>query len=410
MRVLCVFGRYAYGNRFRGEGYEYSNFIPALRKMGHELELFDTWDRTLYADFSDLNRKFVERVYAFKPNVVFCVLMGYELWTETLDLVRTQTDSALLNWGTDDSWKYSEFARFIAPHVDLYATTAQSALAASQADGLSNFVLTQWAANDEFLNPPLPSSQCQYDVTFVGSAYGNRRAWIEHLRDRGVAVECFGHGWKNGPVSAERIPEIYRRSKISLNFADSGLHFRGLVPYRSKQVKARVFEVPGAGGMLLTESADSMERYYLPDVEIACFRSVTDLAQKIALYLEDEGARNRIAHAGFERTRRQHTYVARFHTLFDEARRLKAESRTRGEASLPSEIERSLDVACAQHRIGFWMKLFRKIIVALAVVFAGRVRGPRGARRLLFELCWRLCGRKTYGARGLPGRLFYHQS
>jgi len=34
----------------------------------------------------------------------------------------------------------------------------------------------------------------------------------------------------------------------------------------------------------------------------------------------------------------------------------------------------------------------------------------RAARRLLFEISWRLGGRRTYSAAGLPGRLFYRES
>ena len=37
MRVLCVFGEHNYGDPNRGEGYEYANFVPALRRLGHEV-------------------------------------------------------------------------------------------------------------------------------------------------------------------------------------------------------------------------------------------------------------------------------------------------------------------------------------------------------------------------------------
>ena len=37
MKILCVFGRYAYGDPKRGEGYEHANFIPALQALGHEV-------------------------------------------------------------------------------------------------------------------------------------------------------------------------------------------------------------------------------------------------------------------------------------------------------------------------------------------------------------------------------------
>ncbi len=48
MRTLCLFGRYAYGDPARGEGYEYVNFLPALTRMSSEIRLFDTFDRSSY--------------------------------------------------------------------------------------------------------------------------------------------------------------------------------------------------------------------------------------------------------------------------------------------------------------------------------------------------------------------------
>jgi spore maturation protein CgeB len=40
----------------------------------------------------------------------------------------------------------------------------------------------------------------------------------------------------------------------------------------------------------------------------------------------------------------------------------------------------------------------------------GPRRGRRAARRLLFELSWRIAGARTYGAAGWPGRMFYRES
>jgi spore maturation protein CgeB len=52
----------------------------------------------------------------------------------------------------------------------------------------------------------------------------------------------------------------------------------------------------------------------------------------------------------------------------------------------------------------------RSVLIALFTAVFGRQRGPRAARRLVYELSWRLGGAVTYGARGLPGRLFYTES
>ena len=182
MKILCVFGQHNYGDRSRGTGYEYTNFIPALRGLGHEIAFFECWDKTAYRDFTELNHRFLEVVETERPDVVFCVLMNYEIWLETLELARRGSQAAFIHWSTDDSWRYEQFSRFIAPAFDLYATTYHSALEKAKRDGYENFELTQWAANSDAMNEPMPADQCRYRVSFIGTAYGNRIRWIEKLR------------------------------------------------------------------------------------------------------------------------------------------------------------------------------------------------------------------------------------
>jgi spore maturation protein CgeB len=404
MRILCVFGRHNYGDPLRGEGYEFTNFVPAFRALGHEVSFFDSWDRSAYCDFADLNRAFLRRVDQEQPDIIFCVLLSYELWQETLDIVRSNGAAAIINWGTDDSWKYEQFSRFVAPHVDSYATTNPKALEKAHFDGLDNFVLTQWGANRDVLAKPLPAKQCKYPVTFVGSAYGNRRKWIDMLRARGIHIECFGHGWPAGPVSTADLLRLYRESVVTLNFGDSGIQFRGLLPYRSRQIKARVFEVPGAGGCLLTEPAQNLEDYFRIGEEILVFDGPDELAERIVYLLTNPEKRDVVAHRGFERVSKDHTYDQRFKELLEKQAQRVTQRSTRSIDWL------SFEQVAHRHEVGPWCSLLRTLCVVCATLVWGKRRGPRAARRLTFELSWRLRGVWTYTAAGWPGRMFYRES
>jgi len=402
MRILCVWGRHNYGDATRGESYEYANFLPALEALGHAVSLFDSWDRSRYANFAELNRALVQSVREARPELILTVLLGYEIWLETLDYLRGAVGVPVLNWGTDDSWKYAQFSRYVARHVDCYATTSSRALEHAVRDGFENWMLTQWAASDTRLAQPLRAQQCRYAVSFVGSAYGNRMRWIEMLRTNGIDVACFGHGWATGAVSAAQVAAIVRESRISLNFGDSGWQLRGVMPYRSRQIKARVFEVPGAGGFLLTEPADGLEHCYRDGEEIAVFRSEAELLDRIRYYLEHPDARDRVALAGHQRTRREHTYTQRFVDLIRHA----ADAGTRNHTT--SVV--SLDMAIARHALGPGTRTLRALLSWPAMLLFGKRRGVRAARRLLFELSWRFCRARTYRSKGLPGRLFYRES
>jgi spore maturation protein CgeB len=412
MKILCVFGEHNYGDPSRGQGYEYANFIPALQRLGHEVVFFESLNKTRYVDFADLNRSFLATVEQERPDVVFCVLMAYELWIETLEMAREISQAFFINWSTDDSWKYRQFSRLLAPAFDLYATTSPAAFARAKHDGLNNFYLTQWAAAGARLQEPLAAGQCRYPVSFIGSRYGNRGQWVERLRDKGIDVACFGHGWPRGPVAAEDIPGIIRESVVNLNFGDSGIVMEGLLPSRSRQIKARVFEVPGCGGFLLTQPAEDLERYYMPGREVATFGDLEDLSQKIGHYLAHPGERDQIARAGYVRTRSEHTYEIRFSQLLETAQASRGLDRRTvfpARAASAAETEHFRKLAL-RHRPHAGLRLLRKALTAPCVWVWGKQRGPRAARRILFELSWRLCGKTTYSAAGWPGRIFYNES
>ncbi len=409
MRVLCVWGQYNYGDPNRGEGYEYANFTPALRRLGHEILFFDNWDRTRYRSFADLNQALLETVEQHRPDVVLAVQIHFEIWLETWQILRDSGIAATINWATDDSWRYSQFSRFVAPHLHAFATTYPSMLARYHQDGIHNVVLTQWAANAS-LQPPLPAAQCQFPVSFVGTAHGNRRRSIAALRERGIEVACFGHGWPNGPVAADEIPRIMRQSVISLNFANSVLAWDGIGgirPRRMNQVKARTFEVPGDGGFLLTEWAEGLERYYNPGDEIAVFHNLDELADQIRYYLAHPDERDAIARGGYQRTCSEHTYDRRMNQVLDFAISQKehcSERQSAGQINWQSFAE-----AKRRHQMTKSLYLLRQGLLRPCSIVWG-ARGPRAARRLVFEMSWRLLGAHTYSAAGLPGRMFYQAS
>ncbi len=406
LKILCVFGENSYGDPARGKTHEYTNFLPALRAAGHDVRLFDSFARTEGDDFATLNARLLCEAVAFRPDVIFFVLMGYEVWTETLDLIRSQSPVLTINWGTDDSWKFDQVSRFLAPHLDFHVTTHKAALRRAEALGLKNVLRSQWATSESRLATPLPSAACQYDVSFVGQLHGNRRNWIEGLRGRGISVATFGYGSEGGAISAEEVFRIYRSSRISLNFADAGERLLGR-SQRYRQIKARVFEVTGAGGFLLTQPADDLLDYFRIGDEIDTFSNLDELARKIEYYLSRFEARDRVAEAGHLRTRREHTYQRRFNDLLSQVFRRVPKHRRDISWKLTTEM---LAPYVAKHRSNAVIRPLRTVLERPAQTVFGKERGSRAARRLLFEVSRRLLGERTFSATGLPGRLFYRES
>jgi len=397
MKVLCVFGKNQYGDSRRGIGTEYAAFIPALRNLGCEVIHFESWEKDQFEDFKALNNSLINTVLKERPDLLLAVQINYELWLETLNIIKDTFDVSTVCWTTDDSWKYEQFSRFMGKSFDVITTTYSSVLSKYRNDGIKNVLLTQWAANSKMLKSPLPVKKCRYPISFIGSAHGNRKRKIKELQSLGFEISCFGHGWPVGSIAAQQIPGIMRESVISLNFSNS---------YGENQIKARTFEVPGSGGFLLTENAPGLERFYKIGTEIEVFKGTDDLAQKLKYFLEHPNERDRIARAGYIRTKREHIYEIRLKKIFEFA---KARPKKYKNNKLQL-MNTSFQEACNRHEVGFWLKTLRGFMILPCILIWGKIRGPRAARRILFEISWRLMGSKTYTASGLPGRLFYQES
>lgn len=393
MKILCVFGKYQYGDPSRGIGIEFASFVPALKKLGHEVIHFESWDRRRYSNYKYLNQALLETVMREHPEILLAVQMNYEIFLETLQIIRGNTNTATICWTTDDSWKYREVSRFIGSAYHAMITTYAEIIPNYHQDGIAEVLLTQWAANSQFLLEPLHASECIYPVSFVGAANGNRKRRIEQLLKNGVNVSCFGHGWPAGSIAADEIPHIMNKSVISLNFSKS----RG-----KNQIKARTFEVPGSGGFLLTEDAPDLEKFYTKGKEIEVFHGTQTLIKKIKYYLEYLEKRDRMAWAGFKRTRRDHTYENRMEQVVQFA--LCARNNWLSCNINPSPP--SFSHFDKSYRLNFPLNLIRKALLVPCVQIWGNERGLRAARRLIFEFSWRLFGKKTFSASGWPGRMF----
>ncbi len=387
MKILCVFGKYQYGNPSRGLSTEYFSFTPAFKALGHDVIFFDSWDKSLYNDFKELNQKLIDTVLKENPDVIFSVQLGYEIWFETWQYIRTNTSVTIINWATDDSWKFKEHSKFIANSFDLNVTTYKSFLKEYEKIG-ANVFLSGWGSPMEWLREPKKGVDCRYTVSFVGSAHGDRKEKIQKLKECGIDVVCFGYGWEKGSVSAEDIPNIFNDSIISLNFANS----KG-----ENQVKARTFEVCGSGGFLLTESAPNLQNIYDIENEIVIFDNIDECAKKIKYFFENLDLRDEMAKKSYKRTIENYTYKERVRAILEYAQ--KIEKRETQEVDFQKAV--------ASHTRGFLLSGIRNLLLYFGKIVFGKERGKRFARRVAYEISWRIFGKQTYTAKGFVGRMFY---
>lgn len=346
MRILYVAMRHDYGRPEAGDSFEEVAFHDPLRRLGHDVIPFDFMALRKQVGRRRMNAHLLDIARAEQPDVLFCVPCGDDVTGRTLHAIRALGVRTAC-WFCDDHWRFDSFSRHYARHFDLAVTTDPDAVARYHALGIHHTLLQQWACNDAVhrpaAGPPL------YDISFVGMAHGQRRVWVDYLHQHGLTVHTWGTGWPSGRLSPTEMVEVFSRSRINLNFAESstdgsrrqrwlatldhrirypllqtpGLWRLGrMLPTAAAnvgqpQIKARVFEVLGSGGFLLTESVAHLDKYLTPGRELVTFCGPEDLVSKCRHYLAHERERSDIAAAGCARVRGEHTYAARLSKVLD---------------------------------------------------------------------------------------------
>lgn len=320
MRILFVAKEWDYGDPQRGHSFEWDTFYRTLVADGHEVEFLDLTDLR-GEDLSTVESIVRGRIELHLPQIMLCVLFQEELPPAILARVRDQDGVPVVNWFCDDHWRYSNFSRRYAPALSLSVTTSSSAAERYARDEFP-FLLSQWGYADKVYGLLPPATTALPQISFVGQPYGARAEYLKTL-DRALSpvasVETFGFGSPKGRLEARQMIDLFNISAASINFSSSWrpsvlrqLIRREFVPRRvPPQLKARVFEVTGAGGLLITEPSEDLAEYFKVGEEVLVFNSQSELEDAARQAIEDPDWRLKIATAGFERCQREHTMSRR---------------------------------------------------------------------------------------------------
>jgi hypothetical protein len=148
------------------------------------------------------------------------------------------------------------------------------------------------------------------DVVFVARPKARRIAFMKAILDFRPVV--FGPRWETEfpeiarlvggeQIAGEELNTLYNRAKVVLNISN----------WDNSKVDCpnlRIMDVPASGSFLLSDYSASAADMFEPGREVEFFHSPEELREKLAFYLANDGARERIAQAGYEKVRRLGTY------------------------------------------------------------------------------------------------------
>ena len=186
------------------------NLYSSLVSLGHDViefdyDLYETFQNVVSDDprqrsFIEVNRpkvseellRQIKDAHRLEPvDLFFSYFYDACVLPEAIDEIRG-LGIKTVNWYCNGSYQLHLVSE-ISPHYDWCLVPEKFRLQDYVAMG-ARPIYSQEAANPNIYKPyDLP---VEFDVTFVGQAYGDRPAYIKYLRDCGIDVRMWGYGWR----------------------------------------------------------------------------------------------------------------------------------------------------------------------------------------------------------------------
>jgi hypothetical protein len=253
-------------------------------------------------------------------DAVLVYLRSSLLSEELIRFLRKQWSCPLIGLNLDCKTTFDDYDVFRrdpvgyrkwAGRFDVNLTNTRAMMDVYRAAGFDCLYLPTGYHYDPAIRRLRTDANFEIGISFVGSCKPERRDVVEYLRERGIEVRVFGGGWGDQPFVRDAW-RVYQQSQLNL-----GIGYN--VPdMRITNLKNRDFECPGSGACYLTTYDWELAGLYDVGREILCYRSLDDLIELFTYYSRRPEDCLRIAAAGFERCRRDHTWEQRFRTVFKE--------------------------------------------------------------------------------------------
>ncbi len=381
-KVLCMMHKNQFGNEKKPISAEYNGIYKALKLINKNTFFLETHDnkKTIYEN----NLKIISYIRKIKPEIIFCHQSTYEIYSETYKIIKKICNPILINWCSDDSWRYDQHSFLISKNFDYLVTTYNYAHKKNLNNNI-NSILASWGCPDHWVGKK-KNKKYKYDVTFIGNPYMGRRNIVKKLKEDGIKINCFGYGW-NSIIKDEQISQIIQTSKINLNFSKS----KGF----KKQTKARIFEITGAKGFCLTEQSNELKKYFKIKKQIDVFDSYNELKNKIIYYLENSKKRERIAKAGYIQCKKNFVYTEVIKKIF---KKVKISKKIKENTYKYEKLNKP--------KKNMILNIYKSMFTSLLMVFFSKKKSLSISRRILFEIEWRLNKETTYSVKGWCNRLY----
>ena len=219
--------------------------------------------------------------------------------------------------------KPENFWNTLASYDSVFTTKSQN-VSKYRALGQKNSTYLP-SAFDPKVHRPVPDSESRFkqnafNLSFIGTYDKSRDPVFDTLDWENLKI--WGNNWDRSRHFDSHKEKITPHAIYGHEYADVTSHSKislGLLRTEAEDRHTqRTFEIPACGSLQIAPRNEEILSYFEEDKEIVCFDSLEELNEKIAFYLKNASAREKIAVAGFKRVKESgHTYFDRVQQMLD---------------------------------------------------------------------------------------------
>lgn len=182
-------------------------------------------------------------------------------------------------------------------------------------------LLRQLLPMDVYQHPSIPFTDERNRTWFTSlvlhtASHLRRISTLQPLVDQGLT--CIGDpvGWKEClGSSVQTLPEVDYRTGLNHYYQTGSLHINSTSCQMPTSVNQRVFDIPLAGGFLLTDSQSDLKELFATD-EIVTYESPAHALELVRYYSTHEAERNLMSAKTKRCVLNAHTYDCRIREIF----------------------------------------------------------------------------------------------
>ena len=262
-----------------------------------------------------VNEVYQRKIDELRPDLLIS-LKGESLLPSTIKNARSNFGVKTCLWYADDPRFFNSLAKHIAPHYDAVYTYSNKAIELYKSIGIGNVSRLPFACDPEIHMTSGVERERNRRAVFVGTFSYKRYRFIKKLIKAGLPIDIIGPHWNrllsenvvsNGVFGKEMVNTLQRYS-VCINLHQN-------LDYGPNM---RTFEVAGSAGFLLTDNAEDISSFFIPEKEICIYDSVGDAVDKIKMAVRGETDIDSVSRNAKKRCHADHTYDIRMRKLLAE--------------------------------------------------------------------------------------------